>query len=454
MSPKPEQPQLHTLTTAASSLQDNLRKYADLISEVIGVPPSEVTCLNLQNLSATLVEALVYCSFRGTLPPPAFLEKSEFGKLFAPRMADIKVHPGWVTAVGAVHSTFNRVVKVNLRNQSYVSGTNPISFTLDGVKCLVLEAVDYVDYHGDHISMDFFVFATKDVPAVLDTIEACFPRDEFDAILTTFVSGSRGSEDTIRKTSWEDVILSDDTQRYVRDDLRAFLNSKERFRKQRLPYKRGYLFHGEPGNGKTSAIRALICEHRLPAYTIKLNAPDMSDKAFGQAMRNIREDCPAFLILEDIDRAYPKDGERCKVSMDEMLNALDGVLDSDGLVVIATANNPEVLDPAILKRPGRFDRVIKFENPDRTLRIEYFLRRLPEMSQKQLKEIAEVTEGFSFAQLQEVYIAAGSVAYNNETEINFDLIIDSASSLSINGAKTGRKMYTKGFAVDQKSQLP
>jgi cell division protease FtsH len=83
------------------------------------------------------------------------------------------------------------------------------------------------------------------------------------------------------------------------------------------------------------------------------------------------------VILEDLDRAFPTEGKRTQertVSFQTLLNCLDGVGTQDGVIVVATANDPTCLDAAILKRPGRFDRVVQFRNPDTDLRREYYRR--------------------------------------------------------------------------------
>jgi transitional endoplasmic reticulum ATPase len=80
---------------------------------------------------------------------------------------------------------------------------------------------------------------------------------------------------------------------------------------------------------------------------------------------------PALIVIEDLDRCYPLNSEKhaeAKISLQQLLNHLDGVGSQNGIVVVATANNPAILDPAILRRPGRFDRVVGFQNPSTELR--------------------------------------------------------------------------------------
>jgi len=114
-------------------------------------------------------------------------------------------------------------------------------------------------------------------------------------------------------------------------------------------------------------------------------------------------DCPCGL-LEDLDRAFPTEGKRTQeraVNFQTLLNYLDGVGSQDGVIVVATANDPTCLDPAILKRPGRFDRVVQFRNPDADLRRQYYQRLNLTLAGERFEISIEQTEGFSFAQLRE-----------------------------------------------------
>ncbi len=202
--------------------------------------------------------------------------------------------------------------------------------------------------------------------------------------------------------------MLDATARFmVRNDFELFFEREDWFRQHNLPYRRRYLLWGSPGNGKTAAIRVMAAHPHIRPFTLDLS--DMAEKsadvhhAFEKAAKNT----PALVILEDLDRAYPTEGKRTReraVSFQTLLNCLDGVGTQDGIIVVATANDPTCLDPAILKRPGRFDRVVQLRNPDADLRREYYGRLNPILGGEQLEVAIEKTEGFSFAQLRETYI--------------------------------------------------
>src|ERR1700732_482176 len=139
------------------------------------------------------------------------------------------------------------------------------------------------------------------------------------------------------------------------------------------------------------------------------------------------ENTPALVILEDLDRAFPTEGKRTRertVSFQTLLNCLDGVGTQDGVIVVATANDPTCLDAAILKRPGRFDRVVQFRNPDAVLRRQYYQRLSPILTGELFEIAIEKTEGFSFAQLRETYILGAQSAFEHGREITVAHVIE------------------------------
>ena len=112
------------------------------------------------------------------------------------------------------------------------------------------------------------------------------------------------------------------------------------------------------------------------------------------------------------------------MSFQTLLNCLDGVGTQDGVIVVATANDPTCLDPAILKRPGRFDRVVQFRNPDADLRGQYYRRLSPILVGEQFEIAIEKTEGFSFAQLRETYILGAQSAFEHGREITVEDVVE------------------------------
>ena len=210
-------------------------------------------------------------------------------------------------------------------------------------------------------------------------------------------------------------------QRLEIDIIRFFSDEVVRlYRSLGVPHRRGVLLHGPPGNGKTSIIRAAgAALPKIPAMILRPSETFDTDE-LETILDRWRRQAPAMLVIEDLNWLL----ERTKVST--FLNLLDGI-DSNltgGLLLIATTNYPEKLDPAINNRPGRFDVVIEVPCPDRVLRQEFLSRKLPGMDEAAVRSVVETTEGMSFAHLQEVLRFSGllAIAGNRTDRLPEDLV--------------------------------
>lgn len=137
-------------------------------------------------------------------------------------------------------------------------------------------------------------------------------------------------------------------------DLGDFLAAEVRYGARCLPWHRGYLFHGEPGTGKTSVARALANHFEIPTYYLPL--ADLERDA--DLMGLVGAIQPrSMLLLEDVDSfhaATDREEKQGTASVAAMLNALDGVWTPHGLITVMTTNHREALDSALL-RAGRID---------------------------------------------------------------------------------------------------
>jgi hypothetical protein len=219
---------------------------------------------------------------------------------------------------------------------------------------------------------------------------------------------------------WETVVLEPTVRRLVQNDFELFFQREEWFHAHNLPYRRGYLFWGAPGNGKTATIRVMASHPHIKPFAIDLSNRENESGDLFRLFAMASDSTPALIILEDLDRAFPTEGKQTReraVSFQTLLNCLDGVGSQDGVIVVATANNPRSLDSSILKRPGRFDRVVRFSDPDTDLRRQYFRRLNPILCGEQFETAIKKTQGMSFAQLREVYILGAQCAFEHGQEI-------------------------------------
>lgn len=154
------------------------------------------------------------------------------------------------------------------------------------------------------------------------------------------------------------VILKDGQCEDLFSDVKRFLGLKSEYERVNIPWHRGYLFYGPAGTGKTSLALAVASEFDIPVFSVSLST--MSDnKDLLKAISAIDSD-EAVLIIEDIDVASTTHSRELgktkddKVSLDVLLNVLDGAGTPSGLITIMTTNYIERLDDALV-RPGRVD---------------------------------------------------------------------------------------------------
>jgi hypothetical protein len=268
--------------------------------------------------------------------------------------------------------------------------------------------------------------------------------------LHIFGSGHR----QVGRFTWDDLVLSDSVVNLIRKDFETFLERESWFQARRLPFRRGYLFHGPPGNGKTSVIRAMLNGGKLDGHSIALFSEKTDDYYLERMFQLAASNAPSLVVLEDIDRAFPQMPSQLaptKVSLSHLLNCLDGLATQEGVVVVATANNPTALDPAILRRPGRFDRVVEFPAPDSALRAAYFRKFIPNLTEAEVRDSADQSQGLSFAQLREVYILAGQRAYERAAEVSRRELNDGISALRRGMTTVAERKPAVGFGASSET---
>lgn len=212
---------------------------------------------------------------------------------------------------------------------------------------------------------------------------------------------------SINQTSYEDVILAGDMREEIRRDFERFFASREAYEKHGIPWKRGVIFLGPPGNGKTQMVKAVANGLGVPClYVRSFQTPHGTDHgSIYQVFERARETAPCLLILEDLDSLVNSRNRSF------FLNEMDGFASNTGIVTIATANHPEKLDPAILDRPSRFDRKYNFSLPEVEERARYMrlwnatLDKELTLSEEGIQQLAEATEEFSYAYIKELFLS-------------------------------------------------
>jgi len=225
---------------------------------------------------------------------------------------------------------------------------------------------------------------------------------------------------SVQKASWDNVILDEDMKKALIADVENFFDGQDTYEKLKVPWKRGIIYYGPPGNGKTISIKAMMHslyqrgqngDNRLAVPTLYVRTlasyggPEYSLKMiFAKA----RQEAPCYLVFEDLDSIV---NDRVR---SYFLNEVDGLRSNDGILMVGSTNHLDRLDPGIAKRPSRFDRKYYFSDPDYNQRVQYakfWQHKLSsnkdlEFPDKLCDKIAEITDKFSFAYMQEAFVAS------------------------------------------------
>jgi cell division protease FtsH len=212
-----------------------------------------------------------------------------------------------------------------------------------------------------------------------------------------------------------------------------FLQDPERYWELGAAIPRGVLLSGPPGTGKTLLARAVAGQADVPFFS--LSGSEFIELVVGvgasrvrDLFRQAKEDAPAIIFIDELDavgRSRGGDGmgaghaER-EQTLNQILTEMDGFARTDGVIVIAATNRPEILDSALL-RPGRFDRRVVVSAPDQSGRreiLEVHTRGVPLADDVDLGRIASATPGMVGADLRNlVNEAALQAARHRQDEV-------------------------------------
>ncbi|WP_201057219.1 ATP-dependent zinc metalloprotease FtsH [Marichromatium gracile] len=241
------------------------------------------------------------------------------------------------------------------------------------------------------------------------------------------------SEDQI-KVTFQDVAGAEEAKEEV-VEMVDFLRDPGKFQKLGGKIPKGVLMVGPPGTGKTLLARAIAGEARVPFFTI--SGSDFVEMFVGVGASRVRDmfeqakkHAPCIIFIDEIDAVGRHRGaglggghDEREQTLNQLLVEMDGFEGTEGVIVIAATNRPDVLDPALL-RPGRFDRQVVVPLPDvrgREQILKVHMRKIPAAEDVQASVLARGTPGFSGADLANlVNEAALFAARRNKKLVDMD----------------------------------
>ena len=231
-------------------------------------------------------------------------------------------------------------------------------------------------------------------------------------------------------TTFKDVAGVDEAKEDVAE-LVDFLSNPGKFTKVGGKIPKGVLLIGPPGTGKTLLAKAIAGEADVPFFFI--SGSDFVEMFVGVGASRVRDmfeqakkSAPCIIFIDEIDAVGRQRGagmggghDEREQTLNQMLVEMDGFEGSEGIIVIAATNRPDVLDPALL-RPGRFDRQVMVGLPDingRDAILKVHMRKLPIAKNVKSVNIAKGTPGFSGADLANLCNEAALIAAGKSKEL-------------------------------------
>jgi transitional endoplasmic reticulum ATPase len=240
-------------------------------------------------------------------------------------------------------------------------------------------------------------------------------KADFDAALQVVEpSAMREVLIEVPKVKWEDIGGLDDVKQQLREMIEWPLKLPESFKRLGIKPPKGILLYGPPGCGKTLLAQAVANEAGVNFISVK--GPEVYSMWVGESERKIRElfrrarqVAPSIIFLDEIDALAPRRGyytgtRVTETVVSQLLTELSGIEELKGVVVIATTNRPDLIDPALL-RPGRIDRHVLVPPPDAKTRLKIFqvhTRKQPLAKDVDLEELVKRTENYSGADIEAV----------------------------------------------------
>jgi cell division protease FtsH len=245
------------------------------------------------------------------------------------------------------------------------------------------------------------------------------------------------------KVTFNDVAGIDEAKNEL-VEIVDFLKDPKKYTRLGGTAPKGVLLVGAPGTGKTLLAKAVAGEAGVPFFS--MSAAEFVEMIVGvgaarvrDLFKQAREQAPAIIFIDELDAIGRARGQMAiggaseqEQTLNQILTEMDGFSSREGIILLAATNQPDVLDKALL-RPGRFDRRVVVNLPDKTGReaiLKVHTRSVPLANDASLEELAAATPGFSGADLRNlVNEAALLAARRGENEVHHKDFLDSLEKI-------------------------
>ncbi|ABK42963.1 membrane protease FtsH catalytic subunit [Magnetococcus marinus MC-1] len=287
--------------------------------------------------------------------------------------------------------------------------------------------------------VDIDVREPEGTPMLMQILISWFPMLLLIAVWIYFMrqmqsGGGRGAmsfgkskaklmSDKAAKVTFQDVAGIEEAKEELQEVVQ-FLKDPHKFQRLGGKIPKGVLLVGPPGTGKTLLARAIAGEANVPFFN--LSGSDFVEMFVGVGAARVRDmfeqgkkNAPCIIFIDEIDAVGRHRGaglggghDEREQTLNQLLVEMDGFESTEGVIMVAATNRPDVLDPALL-RPGRFDRQVTVPNPDilgRTQILKVHMNKVPLSDSVDAEVIARATPGFSGADLANLVNEAALIA--------------------------------------------
>jgi ATP-dependent 26S proteasome regulatory subunit len=283
-------------------------------------------------------------------------------------------------------------------------------------------ALARVPIFQNHMDTTYDLVLSEDISSLEKFLQYILRRKReyirnYVTVYTDTEDGVETNKDRITNlVNRDEVFLEESTKKEIYRSIDEFFSeSKEFFTTYNIPYKRGILLYGKPGNGKTTLVKSIANSISAPVAYWQITEYT-SSYSIKEVFSSVSKMAPMVLVIEDIDsmpehvRSY-------------FLNTLDGATSKEGIFLIGTTNYPEKIDPALINRAGRFDRTYELKLPSKEMRANYLRKKNIQqfISANEIERLVQAAKGFSFAQLNELYTSI-ALQYHYERTVDIDPI--------------------------------